>query len=576
MTGDPNEFSDVSDTGESTPDPSSSKPDSQAPPSETGGQEPTAAAAESPAPDPPQTPPRAGDSAVGDSAVGDSAAGDAGSGDAGSGDAGSGASGAGEPPAVGAAEMPASAPGASETEASPQEGDRPRIQIGSRREGGPQGALPQMPRPASAPPQAPEAPPRRSGPVKPPSKRDPLPADLEAELAEALGNSSLEDMLASDRSSGDVLEPESRVSATIVKVHGDDVFMSLGGHHEGVASSRQFKEPPEPGAALEVIVRGVNREDGLYEVAVPGAAIDVSNWSDLQEGAVVEVRVTGSNTGGLECKVNNIRGFIPASQISMYRVENLNEYIDQRLSCVVTEANPKRKNLVLSHRAILEREKEAQREEILAGLAPGQIREGVVRSLRDFGAFVDLGGVDGLIHVSQLSWERVNHPQDVLKEGEKVQVRVEKVNSQTGKISLSYRSLQEHPWTGIEEKFSVGAVVDGVVSRIANFGAFVKLAPGIEGLVHVSELAHHRVSLVSAIVREGDEVKVKVLSIDPEAQRIALSIKQTTEAPQRPSGKGKPEEEPPEDREAVLPKHDGPLKGGVDRPSGGDQFGLNW
>ena len=187
--------------------------------------------------------------------------------------------------------------------------------------------------------------------------------------------------------------------------------------------------PPRPGAVVQVVVQRLNPEDGLYELSLPNKAVQVDDWSDLVEGVLVEVRVTGHNTGGLECEVNHIRGFIPISQVSLYRVEDLAPYVDQRLTCVVTEADPERRNLVLSRRAVLEREKEEAREQMLGSLRPGQICEGVVRKLMDFGAFVDLGsGVDGLVHVSQVAWGRVKHPSDVLKEGQTIKVRIEKVD----------------------------------------------------------------------------------------------------------------------------------------------------
>ena len=272
-------------------------------------------------------------------------------------------------------------------------------------------------------------------------------------------------------------------------------------------------------------MRGYLPEEGLYELTLPGGTVAVGDWSEIEEGELVEVLVTGSNSGGLECQISNIRGFIPASQISPYRVENTAEFVGQRLLCLITEANQRRGNLVLSRRAVLERERVEQRAQRLAALAVGESVSGTVRKITDFGAFVDLGGVDGLLHISQLSWERVKHPSEVLEEGQQVQVRVDKVDLQSGKISLSYRSLQEHPWNNIQTRFPVGSVAKGTVTRIAEFGAFVKLATGVEGLVHLSELAHYRVQRVASVVSEGQEVEVKVLSIDEDKQRIGLSLK---------------------------------------------------
>ena len=328
---------------------------------------------------------------------------------------------------------------------------------------------------------------------------------------------------------------------------------------------------------MEVVVNGQSSEDALYDVGPPGAAVEVNDWADITEGMVVEARITGSNTGGLECKVHNLRGFIPASQIAMFRVENLNEYLEKKLNCVVTEVNKRRKNLVLSRRAVLERESEVERKKRLESIEVGQVLEGVVRNLQAFGAFVELGdGLDGLIHISQMSWERIKHPSEVVSEGEKVRVRIEKFDPESGKIGLSLRSLTEHPWTNIEEKFQVDSVVDGVVTRLTKFGAFVRLAPGVEGLIHISELAHQRIAQPSNVVRQGEELQVKVLSVDADAQRIALSRKAVLQPPPEAEKKDEPVEEEAPREPVIRPQANMPLKGGVDRPSGGDQFGLKW
>jgi small subunit ribosomal protein S1 len=212
---------------------------------------------------------------------------------------------------------------------------------------------------------------------------------------------------------------------------------------------------------------------------------------------------------------------------------------------------------------------------LLASIAVGDVREGVVRRIQDFGAFVDIGGVDGLIHISQLSWDRVEHPSDVVQEGQTIQVKVEKIDPETGKIGLSYRSLEENPWTNVEQEFSVGSIQNGTVTKIANFGAFVRLGVGVEGLIHISELAHHRVHRVDTIVKEGQEVEVKVLEVDAEKQRMSLSLKALIQKAEETKKKAAEDEEDvlPESR---LPKHEGPLKGGTGRASSGDSFGLKW
>ncbi len=412
-----------------------------------------------------------------------------------------------------------------------------------------------------------------------PSPRQALSHDMELELNEALGLSDLDKLLVGDDmlQIGHELTEGQRIQATVMKAHGENVFVSLGGPNEGVIPSLGFESLPEIGARLDVIVRGYLAQEGLYEVTVPGNAVDVSDWSDLNEGDVIEAIVTGANTGGLECKVGSIQGFIPASQAAEYRIESLGDFVGQKLLCVVTEANQRRGNLVLSHRAVLEREKKEKREERLANLEIGMSVEGIVRKILDFGAFVDIGGLDGLLHVSQLSWDRVKHPSEILEEGQKIQVRVDKIDEATGKIGLSYRSLEDHPWTDIDTRFPAGGVVHGTVTRIAEFGAFVRIATGVEGLVHVSELAHHRVQNVGKVVQEGQEVDVKVLSVDVEQQRVSLSLKGAQAAPEPTPEEAAASEEVEAARpQPVLPKHRGPLKGGTGNSSSGEQFGLKW
>ena len=398
--------------------------------------------------------------------------------------------------------------------------------------------------------------------------------DLDAEIEAALGGASIEDLIQGNSGSDDIAV-DSRIKATVSEVHRDNVLFSLKGSAVGVASLRQFSSKPEVGAMLDVIVRSHNEEEGIYEVSIPGASVDVADWSDLNEGATVEGKVTGSNTGGLEININNIRGFIPASQIDIVRVENFGDYVNQKLKCVVTEVNPDKKRLVLSRRALIERDKEAKRAELIETVNAGETYDGTVIKLMDFGAFVDIGGIEGLCHISKLAWERVKHPSDVVSEGQKIKVKVESIDKASGKMSLSYRDTLEDPWSNIDSKYPVNSVVSGTVSRIAQFGAFVKLEPGVEGLVHISELAHHRVFAVKNIVKEGDSVEVKVLSIDRDAQKMSLSLKATQAKPEKKQEQ-KPEEVDEPARELAVAKSKEPLKGGRDKPSGGEQFGLNW
>jgi small subunit ribosomal protein S1 len=410
----------------------------------------------------------------------------------------------------------------------------------------------------------------------PPNLRGQLTPDLEVEFAEALGGMSLDEIIAGGQLEPEQaeLEPESKHRGRVISVHRDNVFVDLGGRRQGVLPLKNFAENPEPGAVLDVMVSRFNAAEGLYELVLPGGTVDVGDWSEVSEGMTVEARVTGHNKGGLECEVNQLRGFIPASQVSIYRVEDLAQFVGEKFACVVTEANPEKRNLVLSHRAVLEREKAAAKETLLAQLEVGQVREGVVRSLQNFGAFVDLGGVDGLIHVSQLSWERVKHADEVLALGQKVKVKIQKIDPTSGKIGLAFRDLSESPWTGAAQKFPTRSTVHGTVSRIMEFGAFVRLEAGVEGLIHISELSHRRVFRVSDVVSEGQEVDVLVLSVDPEQQRISLSLKALEARPVAAQKEARPEE--PEAPPPPASKRKTPLKGGLGPASGGDRFGLKW
>ncbi|MEL7338679.1 MAG: S1 RNA-binding domain-containing protein, partial [Planctomycetota bacterium] len=259
-----------------------------------------------------------------------------------------------------------------------------------------------------------------------PNLRMDLDGDLQAALESALEGGDVEQLLGGDAGMPDreELKNGSKMDGTILKIDRDAVFINLGGPDEGVVPFEQFdEEEPAVGDTVKVIVRGYARSEGLYVLARPNSAVDVTDWSDLDEGTVVEATVTGSNNGGLDAKVGGVRAFIPISQIAEHRVEDLTEFVDQKLVCVVTECNPRRGNLVVSRRAILEREREERRKEQLEKMEAGDVVEGAVRSIKDFGVFIDLGGLDGMIHVSKLSWERIKHPSEVLEEGQKVKVR---------------------------------------------------------------------------------------------------------------------------------------------------------
>jgi ribosomal protein S1 len=360
---------------------------------------------------------------------------------------------------------------------------------------------------------------------------------------------------------------DQRKKGRIVQVRGNDVFVEVpGGRTQGVLPLLHFTDaPPQVGAEVEVEIEGYDSSNGLLRLQRRGAAVR-ADWSSVAEGQTVEARVTAVNKGGLEVEVNGIRGFMPISQIDIYRVEKPEDYLNQRLLCQVSEVNPQERNLVLSRRALLEKEREENREKLWAELAEGQVRDGVVRQVKDFGAFVDLGGADGLLHVSEMSWQRVADAATIVQPGQTLKVVVLKIDREKRKLSLGLKQLQESPWEGVATKHIIGTVVTGKVTKLMDFGAFVELEPGVEGLIHISELSPGRVRRVADVVQAGQEVQVKILSIDREQRRISLSLKAALPAPAEEAAPAEEEEEvveqkPPRPRTT-------PLRGGTGSQSG--------
>jgi small subunit ribosomal protein S1 len=419
-----------------------------------------------------------------------------------------------------------------------------------------------------------------------PNIRAGLDEDLEADFEAALEGVAVDDLLAAGVSAKAEapIDPGTRVMATVLSVGPDTAFVDLGGRRQGAMKLAGLLDAgldiPAVGSSIEVAVGSRNEDDNLYDVALANRAIAVEDWSQIQAGMVVEARVTAANKGGLECEVAGLRGFMPASLVSTWRIENLEEMVGQTLESLVTEIVPEARRLVLSRRAVIEKLAADAKAKMLETLEPGAELDGIVRSVREFGAFVDIGnGVEGLIHVSELSWDRVANAGDVLKAGDRVRVVVKKIDQQSGRIGLSARDLIESPWKRAGEKYHVGATVRGVVSRIAQFGAFVKLEPGVEGLVHISELATRRIRSVSDVAREGQQVECRVVAVDPDEQRLSLSIKALAPPPaaKEPAVADEPEAAEPEAPPPVARKRNTPLKGGVGgNQSQGEKFGLRW
>jgi small subunit ribosomal protein S1 len=395
-----------------------------------------------------------------------------------------------------------------------------------------------------------------------PRLRD-LDKDIERELEEAMGGLTSKDLLGepAQRAPREPAgEGQGRKKGRVLQIHGADIFVEVpGGRSQGVLPAAQFPEGlPAVGAEVEVSIEGYDPANGLLILSRKGAA-QHADWSTVAEGMVVEARITGTNKGGLSVDVNGIRGFMPISQIDLYRVENPEQFVNQRLRCLVTEVKPEERNLVVSARALLEKEREESREKLWQELAEGQVREGVVRSVREFGAFVDLGGADGLLHISEMSWTRIQDPSAVVQPGQRLQVIVLKVDRDKRKVSLGLKQLTASPWDQAATNYPVSAIVKGKITRLMDFGAFVELEPGVEGLVHISELSPQRVRRVRDVVQDGQEVQVMILRVDPAQRKISLSLKQAA-----PKEEAAAEEEPEEAVETKPSRpRTTPLRGGI-------------
>jgi small subunit ribosomal protein S1 len=330
------------------------------------------------------------------------------------------------------------------------------------------------------------------------------------------------------------------VDGTIVKVDRDEVLLDIGYKTEGVIPSRELsiKHDVDPndivkvGDHIEALVLQKEDKEGRlilskkraqYERAW-GTIEQIKENDDIVKGTVIEVV-----KGGLILDIG-LRGFLPASLVEMRRVRDLQPYVGRELEAKIIELDKNRNNVVLSRRAWLEQTQSEVRQTFLTTLKKGQIRNGVVSSIVNFGAFVDLGGVDGLVHVSELSWKHIDHPSEVVEVGMEVTVEVLDVDMDRERVSLSLKSTQEDPWQAFARTHAIGQVVPGKVTKLVPFGAFVRVEEGIEGLVHISELAERHVEIPEQVVQVGDEIFVKVIDIDLERRRISLSLKQANES----------------------------------------------
>jgi len=382
---------------------------------------------------------------------------------------------------------------------------------------------------------------------------------------------------------GDVVE------GTVVRVDRDEILVDIGAKSEGVVSNRELfgrhaENQPQPTVGDQVLVYVLQPEsnEGHAVLSLRRAGLE-RKWRSMQEqleaGVIIEAPVIDHNKGGLivDC---GIRGFVPISQIVDFPrrpqneqprdaaqeiAEKLQPYIGRRLRLKILEVNRKANRLILSEKVALYEERREKRDELFSSLNVGQKVTGMVRSIAPFGVFIDLGGIDGLVHKSELSWNKVNNPEAGYRVGEQVEAEVIDINHERGRISLSIRRLQPDPWHSTVADFKVGDVIDGTVTKIVNFGSFVRVRDGLEGLIHISELSHQRVAHPSDVVHEGQTLKLKIISLDSERHRLGLSLKQAEEPPARPA----PEPRAPAAERRPRPERGYDRSQSVQEPEGG-------
>ncbi len=329
------------------------------------------------------------------------------------------------------------------------------------------------------------------------------------------------------------------VHGTVVRVDKDEVLVDIGYKSEGVIpvaelTIRRSVNPADEvalGEEIDALVLTKEDAEGRLILSKKRARFELA-WKAIESaaetGEPVNGRVIEVVKGGLILDLG-VRGFLPASLVDIRRVQDLDEFLSKELRCKVIELNRSRNNVVLSRRAVLEDERKEMRQAILDRLNPGDVIEGQISNIVDFGAFVDLDGMDGLIHISELSWSHVNHPSEVLEIGQTVQVKVLDIDRERQRISLGLKQTQSDPWQQVLDNYNEGDVVEGRVAKVVTFGAFVEILPGVEGLVHISELAAHHVENPREVVQQGQAVNVRVLEIDGERRRLSLSLKRVEE-----------------------------------------------
>lgn len=328
--------------------------------------------------------------------------------------------------------------------------------------------------------------------------------------------------------------PHEVIEGTVVLVNRDEAYVDIGYKTEIPIAKKELAYP-EPEAATDVVK--VGDKINVYVVALGGEnglilsktrADRLVAWEKVEkvkeEKQIIEVEILQVVKGGLLTTAFGLRGFIPASQIALHFVKDLNEFVGQKVEVEIMEADPKKQRLVLSRRSVLEAQREQKREEALASIVEGEKRAGVVKRLVDYGAFIDIGGVDGLAHISDLYWDHIKNPADVLSVGQEVEVLVKAFDPETKRISLSIKDTVRDPWFDKAEKYPVGSYVKGKIVKLTDFGAFMEIEPGFDGLIRMRELSPKHITKASEAVSVGDEVTVKVIHVDMDNKKVALSI----------------------------------------------------
>jgi small subunit ribosomal protein S1 len=382
-----------------------------------------------------------------------------------------------------------------------------------------------------------------------------------------------------DFKDGDIVEGD------IVRIDKDEVLVDIGYKSEGLIPANELsirkgadpQEIVELGQHIEALVLQKEDADGRLILSAKRAAFEKA-WNRIEEAhtdqRTVEGPVIEVVKGGLIIDIG-LRGFLPASLVDIRRVRNLDSFMGQRLECKVIELNRSRNNVVLSRRAVLEEERKEERYRILTSLQEGDVVTGTISNLVDFGAFVDLEGIDGLIHISELSWNHVDHPSEVVEVGEEVEVKVLEVDRDRERISLGLKQTRKDPWQEIVESVNVGEWIKGRVTKLVSFGAFVEVAEGVEGLIHISELAEHHVETPDEVVRSGDEVEARIIDVDAKRRRLSLSLRPKKEEREEPEEREEQRtEERPQRREDRFRREYEQPRGSRERErdrSGGDR-----